>query len=190
MSALLIVLTSFVAVAAAIRSTWSPSACRCSPRSHRSQSAAATIGTTDGNVVRAGGRPRRGHAGAGYGVVGVRGGPLDLSATDALGLSAVLAAVSIASDLKLGGFRLPSHTRQVNEAWLDEFRSWVYGSGFGCRSASGWPYVTTSAVYLMIAMSALTGSPVVAFAVATGVSRLRARAGGVRRPPRHHPRAG
>ena len=31
----------------------------------------------------------------------------------------------------VGGFRLPSHTRQVNEAWLDEYRGWVYGGGFG-----------------------------------------------------------
>ena len=60
----------------------------------------------------------------------------------------------IASDLNLGGFRLPSHTRQVNESWLDQFRSWVYGGGFGWQIGVGLAtYVTTAAVYLMIAMA-------------------------------------
>ena len=80
------------------------------------------------------------------------------AATRRPGPAAVLAAVPIASDLKLGGFRLPSHTRQVNESWLDQFRSWVYGGGFGWQIGVGLAtYVTTSAVYLMIAMAALTG---------------------------------
>ena len=189
MTALLVVLTSVVAVAAAIRSTWSP--CGLSMlstitpivqrgRNHRYYSTATwfVLGAVLGGAT----------LGLGTALLALGAGALDLSATEALGLSAVLAAVSIASDLKLGGFRLPSHTRQVNEAWLDQFRSWVYGSGFGWQIGVGLAtYVTTSAVYLMIAMAALTGSPVVAFAVATGFGLVAAR--GVRRSPRHHPRA-
>jgi hypothetical protein len=101
-------------------------------------------------------------------------GALDLSAEAALGIAAVLAGVTIASDLKVGGFRLPSHTRQVNETWLDQFRSWVYGGGFGWQIGVGLAtYVTTSAVYLMVAMAALTGSPATAFAIVTGFGLVR-----------------
>ena len=175
MTALLVVLTSVVAVAAAIRSTWSP--CGLSMlstitpiaergRNHRYYSTATwfVLGAVLGGAT----------LGLGTALLALGAGALDLSATEALGLSAVLAAVTIASDLKLGGFRLPSHTRQVNEAWLDQFRSWVYGSGFGWQIGVGLAtYVTTSAVYLMIAMAALTGSPLVAFAVATGFGLVR-----------------
>ena len=175
MTALLIVLTSVVTVAATIRSTWSP--CGLSMlstitpiadrgRNHRYYSTAAwfVLGAVLGEAT----------LGLGTALLALGAGALDLSATEALGLSAMLAAVSIACDLKLGGFRLSSHTRQVNEAWLDQFRSWVYGSGFGWQIGVGLAtYVTTSAVYLMIAMAALTSSPVVAFAVATGFGLVR-----------------
>ena len=128
--------------------------------------------------------------GLGTALLGARGrAPSTSRPPTRSGSAAVLAAVSIASDLKLGGFRLPSHTRQVNEAWLDQFRSWVYGGGFGWQIGVGLAtYVTTAAVYLMIAMAALTGSP------AGGLRRRhrvrpRARPGRVRRPPPHHARA-
>ena len=109
MTALLVVLTSVVAVAAAIRSTWSP--CGLSMlstitpigergRNHRYYSTAtwfvlgavlggATLGL--GTALLAAGRRRA--------------RPLGHRRRSAL--AAVLAAVSIASDLKLGGFRLP-----------------------------------------------------------------------------------
>jgi hypothetical protein len=175
MSALLVVLTSVVAVAAAIRSTWSP--CGLSMlstitpigergRNHRYYSTATwfVLGAVLGGAT----------LGVGMGVLALGVGALDLSATAALGASAVLAAITIASDLKLGGFRLPSHTRQVNESWLDQFRSWVYGGGFGWQIGVGLAtYVTTAAVYLMIAMGALTGSPGVAFAIGTAFGLVR-----------------
>src|SRR5688500_5289062 len=46
-------------------------------------------------------------------------------------MAAVAAVVALTSDARLGGFQLPFHRRQVNERWLDEFRPWVYGAGFG-----------------------------------------------------------
>lgn len=175
MTALLVTLGCLVAVAAAIRSTWSP--CGLSMlstitpigergRNHRYYSTAAwfVLGAVLGGAT----------LGAGAALLAVGVGALDLSGTAALGAVAVLAAVTIASDLQLGGFRLPSHTRQVNETWLDQYRSWVYGGGFGWQIGVGLAtYVTTSAVYLMVAIAALTGSPVAAFAIVTGFGLVR-----------------
>jgi hypothetical protein len=172
---LIVVLAVVVAVVAAVRSTWSP--CGLSMlstitpigergRNHRYYSTATwfVLGAVLGGAT----------LGLGMGMLALGVSALDLSATTALGAAAVLAAVTIASDLELGGFRLPSHTRQVNESWLDQFRSWVYGSGFGWQIGVGLAtYVTTAAVYLMIAMGALTGSPAVAFAIGTGFGLVR-----------------
>jgi hypothetical protein len=175
MTTLLIVLASVVAGAAAIRSTWSP--CGLSMlstitpigergRDHRYASTAAwfILGATLGGAT----------LGLGAALLAAGVGALDLSSEAALGASAVFAAVTVASDLNVGGFRLPSHTRQVNEGWLEEFRSWVYGSGFGWQIGVGLAtFVTTAAVYLMIAMAALTGEPAVAFALMTGFGLVR-----------------
>ena len=75
-----------------------------------------------------------------------------------LGTLACLAAA--ASDAAVGGFRLPIHRRQVNERWLDQFRPWVYGAGFGWQIGVGLAtYIKTAAVYLTIVLAALTGRP-------------------------------
>lgn len=175
MSALLLVLASVVAVAAAMRSTWSP--CGLSMLStitplgemgRRNRYATSVgwfiVGATLGGAT----------LGAGAALLAVGVGALDLSAEARLGIAAVLAAVTIASDLAIGGFRLPSHTRQVNETWLDQFRSWVYAGGFGWQIGVGLAtYVTTAAVYLMIGMAALTASPLLALGVVTGFGFVR-----------------
>jgi hypothetical protein len=91
---------------------------------------------------------------------------LDLSTSASLAIVAVLAIVSILSDLRVGGFQLPRHGRQVDRLWLDHYRSWVYGTGFGWQIGVGLAtYIVTSAVYLAVAIAALTGSPVEGFAV-------------------------
>jgi hypothetical protein len=70
---------------------------------------------------------------------------------------AVATATAI-SDIGLKGFRLPVHHRQVNERWLDQFRPWVYGAGFGWQIGTGLAtYIVTAAVYLMMVLTALTG---------------------------------
>lgn len=175
MTALLVTLAAAVAVAAAIRSTWSP--CGLSMlstitplgetgRRNRWGSTAAWFiaGAVLGGAT----------LGAGAALLAAGVAALDLSGDAAVAIAATLAAVSIASDLQLGGFRLPSHTRQVNETWLDQFRSWVYGGGFGWQIGVGLAtYVTTSAVYLMIALAALTASPLAAFAIVTGFGLVR-----------------
>ncbi len=79
------------------------------------------------------------------------------------GAASILAA---ASDARLGGFRLPVHHRQVNERWLDQFRPWVYGAGFGWQIGTGLvTYIKTAALYLMIVLAVLTASPVTALAI-------------------------
>ncbi|MEO7573982.1 MAG: hypothetical protein ABIX10_16260 [Acidimicrobiales bacterium] len=175
MTVVLVVLASVVAVAAAARSTWSP--CGLSMlstitpigergRNHRFGATAAWFiaGAALGGAT----------LGAGAALLAAGVAALDLSSTLLIGTAAALAAVTLASDLQLGGLRLPAHTRQVNETWLDQYRSWVYGGGFGWQIGVGLAtYVTTSAVYLMIALAALTASPLAAFAIVTGFGLVR-----------------
>jgi hypothetical protein len=71
----------------------------------------------------------------------------------------VAIAVAVASDLRLGGFALPVHPRQVAESWLRTYRPWVYGLGFGVQIGVGFAtYVMTAATYLVVVLAALTGS--------------------------------
>lgn len=93
-------------------------------------------------------------------------GALGASALVLAAVAAVACAVTLAADTRVGGFRLPVHRRQVNERWLDQFRPWVYGAGFGWQIGTGLAtYVKTYAVYLMIVLAALSGSPEVALIV-------------------------
>ncbi|MEZ5142868.1 MAG: sulfite exporter TauE/SafE family protein [Acidimicrobiales bacterium] len=77
----------------------------------------------------------------------------------ALLVLAVLCAVGLAFDLHLLGLELPTNHRQVNERWLDTYRSWVYGGGFGFQLGLGLvTIVTVSATYLTFAAAFLSGS--------------------------------
>ena len=47
----------------------------------------------------------------------------------------------------------------MNERWLDQFRPWVYGAGFGWQIGTGLAtYIVTAAVYLMVVLAALVGN--------------------------------
>jgi hypothetical protein len=99
---------------------------------------------------------------------------MHLTTAAALGCAAVLALVTAASDLRVFGFHLPIHPRQVNELWLGRFRSWVYGSGFGWQIGVGFAtYIMTGAVYLTVALAALSGEPLVAFGICVLFGFLR-----------------
>jgi hypothetical protein len=167
MNALLTVAAALVAVVAAARSTWSP--CGVSMlatvtplaergRGHRYRTTAAWF--VAGGLA--------GGASLGLGMaalaLGVRG-----AAPSAVTVAVVACAASIlaaASDARLRGFRLPVHHRQVNERWLDQFRPWVYGAGFGWQIGTGLvTYIKTAALYLMIVLAVLTASPVTALAI-------------------------
>lgn len=164
---LLVTLAALTAIAAAVRSTWSP--CGLSmlstitPMAERSRGRrwgfTATwfvLGATLG--------------GATLGLLAAAGaaalGALGLGASTAVALAAVAAMVGAAMDLGIGT-RMPHHRRQVDEAWLDQYRSWVYGMGFGWQIGTGLStYIMTAAVYLTIVLAALTASPATAMGLA------------------------
>jgi MFS family permease len=153
-----------LAVAAALRSTWSP--CGLS-----------MLSTITPMAER--GRGHRFGATASWYLAGAVIGGLTLG-----GLMAVLALavralavgeralavtalvgtiVVVCSDTGIGGFSLPVHRRQVNERWLDQYRPWVYGAGFGWQIGTGLStYIMTSAVYLLVLLAALSGDPTTA----------------------------
>ena len=91
-----------------------------------------------------------------------------LSSTEALGIGAVLAVLAAACDSHVVGFGPPFFRRQVNEGWLVSLRGWVYGLGFGWQVGAGvTTYIMTTAVFLTIALGALSASPAAALALGT-----------------------
>jgi hypothetical protein len=174
-TATLTAVTVAVALAAAVRSTWSP------------------CGLSMLSTITPFGERSKGHrygATATWFVVGAVAGGLSLGALAAAGAAGVgalhlsdgavaavaLAAtlVALASDTGLAGRRLPIHGRQVNERWLDAFRPWVYGAGFGWQIGCGLAtYITTAAVYLVVVLSALGGRPAVELAVGGAFGLVR-----------------
>jgi len=169
------VLGAVIAVAAAARSTWSP--CGLSMLSQLTPLAEA-------------GRGQRSARTAGWFVAGATIGGLTLGgimalsaalvgaagvATSAAVVITALGALSAAAiDGRMFGFGPPWLCRQVNEAWLSQFRPWVYAGGFGWQIGTGvTTYVMTAAVPLLIAIGALSGSPGAALALGTGFGVLR-----------------
>jgi MFS family permease len=175
MTLTLSMLAFLVAGAAAARSTWSP--CGLSmlstitpfderSKGHRYAATSAwfVLGATLGGLML-------GLVIAVLAVVARSAGPSAVVA-GTVGLVATL--VVLVSDAGLAGVRLPVHYRQVNERWLDAYRPWVYGAGFGFQIGTGVAtYVTTAAVYLMVALGALTGRPEVALAVGGAFGLVR-----------------
>ncbi|MEY2455718.1 MAG: hypothetical protein QOK06_812 [Acidimicrobiaceae bacterium] len=92
-------------------------------------------------------------------LAGALGSPLHLSSRTTAIVLVVFAAAAVAIELRVGGLRVPTLRRQVNEDWLGAYRGWVYGSGFGVQLGMGVvTIVTTAAVYLMTGIAFLTGS--------------------------------
>jgi hypothetical protein len=91
-----------------------------------------------------------------------------------LGLAAVAAVAAAGFDAGLVRPALPHRRRQVDESWLDEFRPWVYGAGFGAQIGFGLAtYVMTAGVYLVVVFGALSASVgwALAFGLVFGVAR-------------------
>lgn len=83
-----------------------------------------------------------------------------LSTTAVAGAIVVIAAVGLLYELRVGGMRLPTNQRQVNEDWLTTYRGWVYGLGFGFQLGLGLVTIVTSAsVYATFLLAALSASP-------------------------------
>lgn len=78
--------------------------------------------------------------------------------TTALFVAAIL-LLALLFDAGVLGERVPSIHRQVNEDWLDLYRSWVYGTGFGWQLGFGVvTIVPTAGTYVAWLMAMLTGS--------------------------------
>jgi sulfite exporter TauE/SafE len=92
-------------------------------------------------------------------LLGWAGSPLDLSANLRLAILGVAIAAGVAFELHLGGLRLPSTHRQVDETWRASYRGWVWGLTFGAQLALGViTVVTTAMVYVTWLAALLTGS--------------------------------
>jgi len=163
----LLLLALAVAVVAAARSTWSP--CGLSMlssitplaeqgRGHRFRSTATwfVVGAVLGGIT----------IGAAMALAASGASAVGLSTSAALAILTVLALVTAVSDSRILGVTLPGHIRQVNEGWLNQYRSWVYGAGFGWQIGVGLStFIVTAAVYLMVVAGALTASPAQALLV-------------------------
>ena len=167
MSAALIGLAAIVAIATAIRSIWSP--CGLSMlstitpmaeagrgHSFRSTSVWFVIGSVAGGLT----------LGGLMGAIALSVAALEATTTLTLGIVAAASLIGAVSDGRISGFHLPGHDRQVNERWLDQYRSWVYGAGFGWQIGVGLAtYIMTAGVYLLILMGGLTANPWIAIAL-------------------------
>jgi hypothetical protein len=102
-----------------------------------------------------------------------------------LAVFAVLAGGALV--LELSPVSVPGPRRQVDSRWLDEYRGWVYGAGYGAQLGVGVvTIVSSAATYLALAAALLSASVtsgaliVGLFGAARGLQPLAA--GGVRRP--------
>ena len=69
---------------------------------------------------------------------------------------------------------LPTRTRQVNENWIQSYRGWVYGGGFGAELGFGVStIITTTLVHVLVASLILLGSWTGAIALGTLFGAVR-----------------
>lgn len=167
MTTLITVLALVMAVGAAARSTWSP--CGLSMLSTITpigEQARGARFATSATWFVVGGVVGGATLGGALALVALGIGALHLTG-GTIGTVAALAALAAAvSDSRITGRQIPIHRRQVNEVWLDRFRPWVYGAGFGWQIGSGVvTYIMTSAVYLIAVLAVMTGNPWTALGV-------------------------
>jgi hypothetical protein len=80
-----------------------------------------------------------------------------------VGLVAALLAIGLALDL---AGKVPGPRRQVDESWLDRYRGWVYGAGFGFQLGAGVvTIVTNSTVWVALGAALATASPALGAAI-------------------------
>jgi hypothetical protein len=103
-------------------------------------------------------------------------------------VAALAAVVALAIALDAIPRRVPGPQRQVNERWLDEYRGWVYGVGYGAQLGLGVTTVVSSAgTYVAMAAAFLAERPaagaliVGCFGAIRGLTLLAG--AGVRTPP-------
>jgi hypothetical protein len=91
-------------------------------------------------------------------LLGAAGAPLP-DGDWTLAVALVLAGAGALVDAGVAGLRVPTLHRQVDDGWLDRYRGWVYGVGFGFQLGLGiTTVVTTAAVYVTWIVAFLSGS--------------------------------
>ena len=116
-------------------------------------------------------------SGLGGAVTGLVAGALgwlllgDLSWHGRIGFVAALLALGLVLDL-IG--KVPGPRRQVDESWLDHYRGWVYGAGFGFQLGAGVvTIVTNSAVYVALGAAMATASAAAGLVLGAAAGLLR-----------------
>lgn len=171
----LTIMALVVAVAAAVRSTWSPCGwsmlSTITPLSERSRG--HRYGVTAGWFVL-GAVVGGATLGALSALLAVGVGLAPLPVTARLGAAGVLATLAALVDAGAFGRRPPYLRRQVNDDWLSRYRPWVYGAGFGWQIGAGvTTYIMTVAVLLTVALAALTANPYVAVGLGVAFGLVR-----------------
>jgi len=115
---------------------------------------------------------------AGGAVLGVAFGLLGSLALTGVGIGwrlGLLAAALVAGlAWELRRERVPGPRRQVDERWLDRYRSWVYGLGFGAQLGAGVvTVVVSSAVYGVLVAAFASADPDLGAAIGGAAGALR-----------------
>jgi hypothetical protein len=88
---------------------------------------------------------------------------------------AVLVLVGLVLDVRMRDGAVPSWRRQVDVAWLDTYRGWVMGVGFGAQLGFGLVTIITSATtYAVVLLAALGGDVGVGLVVGGTFGLVRA----------------
>jgi hypothetical protein len=87
--------------------------------------------------------------------LGACGSLLPRSPPGALGVLATAAVVGVLVEFGVAGAHVPTNHRQVNERWLDDYRGWVYGAGYGLQLGLGVVTIVTSATTYLAYLAAL-----------------------------------
>jgi hypothetical protein len=81
--------------------------------------------------------------------------PASVGAQPRLAALAISALAALALDARGA---VPGPVRQVNERWLDEYRGWVYGLGYGAQLGAGvLTVVTSAATYVALVAALISG---------------------------------
>jgi sulfite exporter TauE/SafE len=82
------------------------------------------------------------------------------------GASVTAVALALEIGTRNASSRMPGPRRQVDKAWLDRYRGWVYGGGFGLQLGTGLvTIVNSAAMYALVGLLIAMGSPTTGAAV-------------------------
>jgi hypothetical protein len=89
-------------------------------------------------------------------------------------LAALAAALALGLAWELARGAIPGPRRQVDERWLDRYRGWVYGLGYGAQLGAGLvTVVVSSTVYVVPVACLLTADPLIGCAIGGVAGLLR-----------------